>query len=183
MKKRASLLLCLLFLLSSCSRGPDAGELESRLRSDFASAPSIKLTASVRADYGERVYDFDLCYERTDGGATVTILSPESVAGISARVGEDGLTLEYEGAEVYTGALTDDGLSPAAALPLAVDAWGGGLLLSARIESGLLVCEHFISESVTLVSSFDSESLVPVSSELISGGYRTLLMEFGDVVM
>ena len=177
------LIFSVLIILSSCSREKDAGELASRFRSDFAEAQSLKLTAAVRADYGERVYDFELSYERTEGGATVTILAPESVAGISARVGEDGLTLEYNGAEVYTGALTDDGLSPAEALPLAIDAWGDGLLTSARIEKGLLICEHFISESVALVSNFDAETLVPVSAELISGGYRTLIMEFGDVVM
>ena len=177
------LIFSVILVLSACSRSPDAGELALRLREDFAAGQSLKLTAAVRADYGERVYDFELSYEKTEGGATVTILAPESVAGISARVGEDGLTLEYNGAEVYTGALTDDGLSPAEALPLAVDAWAGGLLTSARVESGLLICEYFISESVALVSNFDAETLVPVSAELISGGYRTLIMEFGDVVM
>lgn len=181
--KKAALFVCLLMLLASCSKSPSADELSRRLCSSFSETETLCITASVRADSGERVYDFLLKYTRDGSGAFVTILEPECVSGIAARISGDGVALEYAGAEIYIGQLTASGLSPAAAIPLAVSAWESGLLTSARLEGSFLITEHYISEGVSLVSRFDSATLIPSEAELFSDGFRTVDVLFDDVVM
>lgn len=183
--KKAALALLIIFIisLSSCSVSPSADELCDKLSVSLSEAQSLSVTAQVRADHGERVYDFLLRYEKSGSSPSVTILEPDCVSGITARIAEDGVTLIYDGAEIYTGYLTDSGLSPAAVLPLAVSAWENGLLTSARLEGGWLITEHYISEDVSLVSRFDAETLVPAEAELFSAGYRCIDAVFEDFVM
>ena len=55
--------------------------------------------------------------------------------GITARLEEDGFTLSYDGVEMSTGKLTEDGLSPAGALPVLIEQWTEGYASGAVYES------------------------------------------------
>lgn len=178
MKKLLPVLI-VLFALSSCSAGKNAEALAKEVELDYTDPESVSLTARVEADYGERIWSFLLALD----GDTVTILEPESVSGVTARIGEDGVTLAYDGAEVFTGELTAGGLSPAQALPLMLRSWGGGLLTSAQLYGDTLELTHRIEDGVSLVTEFDADTLYPSRAELYRDGQRVLSAEFYDVTI
>ena len=86
-----------------------------------------KRQAQIRADYGQRVYDFRLSYQGDGRDGTVTIIEPESVSGAQLEIEDGESSLSYDGARVYTGQLLPDGLSPADALPAMISAFREGM--------------------------------------------------------
>ncbi len=126
--KRALLLgLAILSLaLSACGGTAHARKEEFlRLRADRLSRGKAQLRASVRADYGLRVYDFVLRYEGDGESGTLTVEEPALIRGVEATLGKEGVRLEYDGALLDTGAILA-GLSPLEAFPLLLRAWDSG---------------------------------------------------------
>ena len=172
--RKIALCLVLCLALSACS-GPTAEEAARELVGGLELSGPV-LTADVTADYGDRVYDFRLRY--ADG--IVTILSPESIAGIEAEVKEDGVALRYDGAEVFTGTIA--GISPMSALPLFVNALGESYIVDARFGmDDTLEIDFRISDEVVLTAVFDRTSELPVSAEVTENGEMRLKITFYDV--
>lgn len=172
--KKLALCLVLCILLAGCS-APTADE-EARDLLGRIDLGSPSLTADVTADYGDRVYSFRLKY--ADG--VVTILSPETIAGIEAQVGEDGVTLRYDGAEVFTGTLA--GISPMSALPLFINALGESYISDARFgPDDTLTIIFRIDDDVQLSVDFDRQSELPISAEVTENGEMKLKITFYDV--
>ena len=88
--------LCL--LLCGCS---PAGVDPEAIRSYYAAAGDCAYTFRV-ATSGAAAMTFELRLQRQGDTDLVTILAPEGVAGISARVGGDRTLLEYRGAVAET---------------------------------------------------------------------------------
>lgn len=172
--KRILPFLAILVLISGCSGGKDAFSLANGVKTHYNEAVGLSLTARVVADYGDRLSEFTLRL----AGDTVTILEPAEVAGVSAKVSDDGVTLIYSGAEVFSGNLTRSGLSPVSALPLMAETWKTCAVAAAWFEGNALILEHRVSESVTLRTSFDKNTLAPVSALLTEDGGRVLSAEF-----
>ena len=120
MKKILSM-AALMLLLASCS-GADPSQSFVDIRAAYLAA-DVTLTAELTADYGDRSYDYTLSYTGDGKRGEVTILSPELVSGISARIDEDKtVTLECDEVIIDTGMLYGSGTSPVEALPLIVNA-------------------------------------------------------------
>lgn len=66
----------------------------------------------VIADYGQRVYRYELSAAVNGEEALLTLTAPETVAGLTARIEEDEGWLEYDGAILETGELAPGGLTP-----------------------------------------------------------------------
>ena len=104
-----------LLLLSAC--GAEGGvspeeELALTIRGEYLAMTGCTAQLSVTADYGQRVYEFDM-------DAAVT--------------GETG-TLEYDGLILDTGELGPDGLSPMSAFPALLTAAKSGFLTACAME-------------------------------------------------
>lgn len=67
----------------------------------YASLEAVTMEASVRADSGVTV-DYELLFERCGGEDRVTILSPDSVAGVTAHLKNGVASLEYDDLAVET---------------------------------------------------------------------------------
>lgn len=149
MKRRPILLPLLLscLLLTACAGGGGGGDPEEEalsLRTRYLAMTACAGTASVTADYGERVYDYVLEFSwLRAGGLTVTVQEPEIVRGVTARLTEEGGTLEYDGAILETGPLGGDGLTPLSALPV---------LLSDLQERYLAECAYTELDGVSALS-------------------------------
>ncbi len=73
-------------LLSSCkSAGGGGHELALEIRAGLIKAEKLELTTSVRADYGDRVYDFTFNYSGNADTGVIVITAPEAIAGQGAR--------------------------------------------------------------------------------------------------
>ena len=101
--------------------------------------------------------------------ATITVLSPASISGVSARVEQGGTALEYDGLILDTGDLDAFGLSPMSALPLMVEALCRGHADAFWEDEGLAYVELLYDDHTTVQVAFD-EAMVPCRCEWICDG-------------
>lgn len=120
-RKICALMMTLCLLLGSCGTG-DGGwsdeELALEIRGEYLGMTTCAAVMDVTADYGQRVYDYtmELSYEK-DGETVLTVVAPEHIAGVTARIANGAATMEYDGVSLETGALDTQGLSPVGAVP------------------------------------------------------------------
>ncbi len=112
---RAIPLMMSLLLLAGCAGGGEGSEEDVglELRRNFLAMTGCTGRMSVTADYEARTFDcvLDVVYDSV-GGATVTVVEPELVAGVSAHLAPEGTTLTYDTVSLEVGPVTDEGLSP-----------------------------------------------------------------------
>jgi len=109
-----------LLLLSACSAGSEATaeDVARTIRTEYLAASGCGGQVNVIADYGLRVYEFTLEFQWSREGETVlTILSPEEIAGLTARIKAGQSLLEYDSISLGTGDLTGEGLTPMKLVP------------------------------------------------------------------
>ena len=127
---RRSLLICVLMMtlsLSACGGGgggSEAEELALTIRGEYLAMTSCAAQAVVTADYGQRVYRYELSAAVNGEEALLTLTAPETVAGLTARIEEDEGWLEYDGAILETGELAPGGLTPMGAIPALLEPLG-----------------------------------------------------------
>ncbi len=176
--------MTVLLVLTACGNRESVEKETEELQKALSEAENLRFVAALRADYGERVYDYRVRFAGLGGEGMLTILEPESVAGAAVRYGADGTALSYDGAEVYTGELLPQGLSPVDALPMMVNAWRTGLVTGAVRESfdgqSCLAVDFMIAEDVSLRTWFQRESALPLHAEVSFDGYTVLEATFFD---
>ena len=173
------------FLLSGCAGVPSPDESAAEIQNFFSLADTVTFTADITADYGERVYDYGISYKSGRDGGTVTILSPDEISGICVEYSGDGASVSYDGAEVFTGEIIPDGLSPVDAVPVMEKAWREGLItesVSEKVGGEECIASVFrIEDDIFLRTWFGKESFLPVRAEIVNGGYTVITGTFYDV--
>jgi len=169
------LILALFFTLTACRSNQTAEERILEIRELFQTSTQ-NFSAELTANYGDRVHTFTL---RFDSAAnTLEVLAPEIIAGIIIAVSESGTVLHFDGAELDTGPLTEDGLSPLAALPTIVYEWKEGHITSSHFETfhGIetVVMTTAISDRVQHMTWFNRETSLPIKAELLQDGTLVL---------
>jgi len=167
------LLALTLMLQTGCvSAGKSAEKTAEEVRALYT-GKTVSLTAEIKADYGEKMYAYTIDY---DGASrTMTVTAPETVAGvrITLKDGEDGTILSFDGAQLDTGALTEDGMSPVSALPTLVRLWTDGYVVSAYFETihgvDAIAVKTEVSQHATGTTWFDRADGMPLKSEIASG--------------
>ena len=128
--------LLLSLCLTGCTGTAQENQLALDLRTAFLSMEGCSGAMEVEADYGQRVYTYGMALDWSRDGETVLELtSPEEVAGLRARLTEEGGALEYDGVSVETGPLTGEGLSPMEAPLALLDGVREGYLASTGLET------------------------------------------------
>lgn len=179
--------LAAITVLPSCGGGPGPEELAAQIQESCITAREILFTADVRADYGDRVFDYTLsCAFREDGG-TITVAEPEIIAGVTVRFSPDGTTLSCEGAEVFTGEILPEGLSPVDTTPMLLGLWRDGLVTEAVFEKWngeeCLAALFHVSDRVDSRTWFSKNTWLPLRSEVYLDGYTVIGCDFYNVRM
>jgi len=173
------LVLSLFLFTSACSGEQNPREHVLELRERFLSSTQ-HFSAELTADYGDRVHHFTLRFDSET--STLEVLAPALIAGIIIEVSESGTVLHFEGAELNTGPITEDGLSPLAALPTIVAQWKEGHITGAHYETfgGIrcVVMTTDISDIVRHMTWFDAETGIPVKAEILENGFAVLTAAF-----
>ena len=171
-----------LALLTACggtAAGDPAEELALAVRGEYLAMERCAAEVAVTADYGQRVYEF-LLSAAVDGEETVlTLREPELAAGITARIGEEGGALEYDGLALDTGPLDGDGLSPVSALSALLSEYMAECALERTGDSELLrvLCadpEAAPGTGRETTLWFDPETYALVQGEISVDGYRVI---------
>jgi hypothetical protein len=156
------------------------------MRTKMLAATHFTLTANIRADYGERVYDYTVSFDGAPDDGTITILKPEEVSGVTARLDKGSATLLWDGAAVDTGAIAEN-ISPVAMVTTLIDEWRNGYIEShalAETDSGAtLAIRTKLAEGVIETSVFNAETFLPISAEISVGGRVALSATFFDATI
>lgn len=187
------LLLCvpmITLLLAGCggkTQGSEAEQLALLVRGEYLEMTACSLDASITADYGQRVYQYELSAAVGEEETVLTLTAPEAVAGVTARLsGETGL-LEYDGMSVETGTLDSEGLTPMSALPALLETAQSGYIAAYALEEqeggGRLLridCgdpEEGPGTGTETTLWFDSDTCALVRGEISVDGFRVITCE------
>ncbi len=139
MRRLVFCVLMMTLLLTACggkTGGNEAEELALAIRTEFLAADSCSGTAAVTADYGQRVYRYELDFTANQEETVLTLTAPETVAGLTARLpAEKDSVLEYDGAVLETGPLDESGLTPVSAIPAILNTIREGYLDTCILET------------------------------------------------
>ncbi len=173
--------------LAGCSGegAPNGDQVAIEVRSAYLSMTACEATLNLTADYGERIYEYKLSMDYVRNGETrLTILEPENVAGISARVTTEGTTLEYDGMTLETGPMDAEGLSPISAIPVLLDTIIQGYIAETSLEpwgdAELLrvVCRDPdvpVGTGREIILWFNPQGATLLQGEILSDGHRVIL--------
>ena len=177
--KRSIMFLVLLLTIPLCGCGGGEELAFLDFRNELNSAEKISFTAEVQAEYEDKTAQFKLAFLMENDEYSVEILEPDIVAGISAHVKSGDTRLEYDGAILDIGKLTDRGLCPMSALPYLADAMKDAYAELAWTENGLLTVRLVPSDdmSVTLWINEDNE---PVNAEITYKEKTVVFIEIDD---
>ena len=172
------ILLCAL-LLAACGKNRGAGDYRA-FSERLNSLGSLSFTAQVRAEYEHKTARFGLAYEEDSEGGRVTVLAPELIRGVSARVKPGSSTLEYDSVVLDTGSLDAFGLSPLSSLPAMLRAMRLGHVDSIWEEDGKTVVMLEPDDNLRCSVWFSKPDMRPLRAELITDGRVTVYVEIRD---
>lgn len=169
-------LLCFAIILTGCG-GSAARESFEDFSRTLAEQPDLSFTARIRAEYDDRTAEFTLDYSADDSECVVSVVSPEMIRGVSARINAGDTALEYDGVILDTGALDAFGLSPMSALPLLVDTMKTSYLDTAWEEDDTLCAVLVPSDGVSVEVHLDKYTKTPLYAEISSNGHVRVFAE------
>lgn len=179
MKKAVCLLFVCLFLCGCQSKQGEAEEI-LRLRQKVENADETSFTCTVTADYGDSLYSFILsCSFDTTGNMQFSVVSPQSIAGISGTVGQQGGALTFDDQALAFPLLADGYLSPISAPWVFMKALRSGYIASYSTQEGGLqfTLDDSYGESYLQIDVWTDEETVPIHCEMLWKGKRILSLD------
>lgn len=177
MKRLCPVILSFCLLLTGCGGRDIRSEFSAM--SERLGGASLSFTANVRAEYEDKTARFTLSYEEDGEGGSVTVLAPELIKGVTARIAQGSTSLEYATVVLDTGSLDSFGLSPMSSLPVLADALRHAHLDSHWEEDGITVLQLQPEDALKCRVWLD-DGMCPVRAELISGERVTVYIEITD---
>lgn len=186
------LLLCVLMMtlpLAGCGRagGSEAEELALTIRGEYLAMDGCAARAAITADYGQRVYRYEMAVAVSGEETVLTLSAPETVAGLSARTAGEENFLEFDGVCVETGPLDGNGLTPVSAVPALLEAAKSGYITACALEEDGTVlrvdCGDPAGSPGTGTETalwFDAATHALRKGEMSVDGFRVILCEFSD---
>lgn len=185
--------LLLPLALCGCGGADSDNDLTLALRSDFLSREAISGTMDLTADYGQRVYEYTVEFSGTQkDGLTLVITAPDEVAGITAKIDAGQTFLTFDGVQLETGPLNEEGLSPLDALPALLTAMESGYIAETGSEllgdqEVLRICcrepEAQPGQGLETVLWFDKAQKTLLRGELRSDGSTVIQCVFSAFIL
>lgn len=185
--KLALMMILLPLLLVGCGGSEnEAEEAALGFRTAFIAAGEAEARVNLRADYGDYVRDFTIDFSYVNGDqCTMTLVAPETIAGLTATLESGSAVLKYDGIELVTGTMYDSGLTPLDALPYMMEAWRGAVIEQCAYEkqddTELLRISFNAGDNVVYTLWADGKT--PVAAEIAASGTTFIFCEFETFTM
>lgn len=179
MRRMVCVLLCLV-LLTGCSGKRDELDRFMELRGTLLGNSGCSFDVVITADYGDKTQEFRLSCQGSSGGElTFTVAEPETIAGISGKIGETGGELTFADTALSFPLLADGELSPISAPWILLRTLRSGCVTACTTEGDLL--------RVSADDSYENDALhldiwlrsddTPVRAEITWKNMRILTLE------
>ena len=179
-------MIALCLLLTACGGGE---EKAADLRDRYHDMAGCTMEADVKCEQNGAEWTAHLRCDYVPGGESrVEVLSPETIAGVTAVLRDTDWYLEYEGESLNAGVLSGEEISPAACLPRLMNALRDGWLLEENEERWgdtdclrLTVDQSGVHDG-KIVSTvwLRQEDAAPLRGEIAVDGEIILTAEFTD---
>lgn len=174
--KRGLALVLAVVLLTGCSAHSEDLDRALQLRTALQSG-SCSFEASITADYGDKIYTFQMDCTADPGGAlTFCVTEPVSIADICGQISSQGGALTFQDTLLEFPLLADGQISPISAPWLLIRTLQGGYLTGAGMEGELLrlqLDDSFEENDLTLTVWLDDRDQ-PVAADILYAGRRIL---------
>lgn len=180
-------LMMTLLPLSGCfggGEGQKALDAALTIRGEYLTMTDFSTQVQLRADYGQRIYDYTLDVSATAEETVLTVTAPELIAGVTARLNAEKSFLEYDDVCIETGTLNEGGLTPLSAVPAILEAVRGAYITSCCFDDAgqLLVCygnsEVPLGTGTEYTLWFQSETGDLIRGEISVDGRRCIQCTF-----
>ena len=178
MKRLLAVMLTLCFLVG-CG---GTSELDSAmtLRSRMLSGSGCKFDATIIADYGDRVYTFQMqCTADQNGDLQFTVTEPESIRGITGKVSQSGGGLTFDDKVLAFPLLADGQVTPVSAPWLFVKTLRSGYITGCGSDGDAILMsirDSYAEESFQLDIWTDSD-LTPTRAQILWQNRRILSVD------
>ena len=165
-----AVLMMSLCLLCACG-GKESEPIQAPMdfRRELLTRGGCAMELEARAESGNLVWELTLdCSLDPTGKGSVTVLAPESIAGVTALVDERGGSLRYGDLALGLGLLPGTELAPAAAPGKLVRAWAQAWIASAGEEDPGSMARY--EDGRFTVSTWFDENRAPRRAELAVDG-------------
>ena len=183
--KKLSVLLIVLLFFGGCSGKQEELERAMTLRAKLL-ASECSFDAKITADYGDKLYVFAMtCQGDSRGNLTFTVTEPESIAGITGILSQDGGKLTFDDTALAFPMMADDQLTPVSAPWIFLKTLRGGYLTSANTEEELLhltIDDSYEEDALQLDIWLDGQNL-PVQSDILYDGRRILTVQVSNFTL
>ncbi len=173
----------MVLLLAGCGQSREPAQEALDLRTALLEAGGCTFLADIRADFGERVYEFSVSCDYTAGeNAKIEVVQPEEIAGISATVSGDGAAVEFDGMALDFGTMAGGRVSAMEAAWLLCSCWHSAYISSAGKDGDLLritYLDGYDDDELVVDTWLDSEG-IPVHSEIVYDGVRCLTLDISQ---
>lgn len=184
MKRIIGVLACVLLLCGCAAESTDTRAED--LQAKYAAMAGCEATVDVWSASRDETAHYRLKLEKKDGKSRMTVLEPEELAGISAVVSGDALSLAYDGAVLSAGAAP--GLSAVNAADVALRAAATGYVTERSREryddtdALRLCCETELNGEILYVTMYFDDVGAPLYAEIEHDGEILQYLEFTDFV-
>ena len=183
--KKLSVLLIVLLFLGGCSGKQEELERAMTLWAKLL-ASECSFDAKITADYGDKLYVFAMtCQGDSRGNLAFTVTEPESIAGITGILSQDGGKLTFDDMALAFPLMADDQLTPVSAPWIFLKTLRGGYLTSANTEEELLhltIDDSYEEDALQLDIWLDAQNL-PVQSDILYDGRRILTVQVSNFTL
>ncbi len=183
MKKYLILVMLPVLFLFGC--GKNSGEIGGAIamRQRLLSGNGCAFTATVTADYGDKVYAFSMaCKADKVGDMTFAVIAPELIAGISGKITEIGGHLTFDDKALAFAPIADGQVTPVTAPWLLLKTLRSGYI-SACGKDGeqiYMQIDDSYAEQALHLDIWTDKSFLPVRGEVLWMGKRILTISVED---
>ena len=171
-----ALMICVSVLLCGCNHTGGSMDDAISLRNRILDSNGCSFSATVHADYGDKIYTFSMeCTSDNEGNLSFTVSKPETISGITGRISSQGGAITFDDKLLAFQTLADGELSPVTAPWIFLKTIRSGYIRGCSDNDGSYQIEidDTYEENALRLNIFVENNL-PVSGEIFWKGRRAI---------